>query len=124
MNNNHSGIIILIVVALILAGAYSVLNLSQSARPARTPTPDIANAFEGCLAAQKIIKENILKAPATAQFSKCPLEGGRREGNLIYVEGYVDAQNSFGAMIRTHYQATVRYQGKNTWKMEAFDTSR
>lgn len=56
--------------------------------------------------------ESLLKAPSTADFS-----GGRsrvtRDFDTLYVEGYVDAQNGFGAMIRSHYKVRVEFIGEN-----------
>lgn len=51
--------------------------------------------------------EESLKAPSTAKF---PWSGGNvvpLGKNKYTVENYVDAQNSFGAMIRTNYTCTV-----------------
>jgi len=47
-----------------------------------------------------------LKAPSTASFGDAkvvPMGGGE-----YLVSSYVDAQNAFGAMLRTHYDCTVR----------------
>lgn len=55
-----------------------------------------------------------LKAPSTADFAS------RGESRINYlgdckheVMGYVDAQNSFGAKIRSEYDATVQYNKAN-----------
>ena len=53
----------------------------------------------------------VLKTPSVAQF---PLTGVRfaKTGAMTWIiQGYVDTQNSFGAMIRETYQVTVRYAG-------------
>lgn len=47
---------------------------------------------------ENYIKEN-LKSPSTAEFEES-FEYICDEGNIIKVKGYVDSQNSFGAMIR------------------------
>ena len=55
-----------------------------------------------------------LKAPATADFSSvldtriAHLRGGGP--NDWIVKGYVDAQNSFGAMIRNNYQVVIEFE--------------
>lgn len=55
-------------------------------------------------AAQSIVKEK-LKSPSTAKF---PWGGYsvKKCGNDFIVEGYVDAENSFGATIRTNWKTT------------------
>lgn len=51
-----------------------------------------------------------LKAPSTAKFPTRFAPGTRHEGDCIYrVVSYVDAQNSFGAMIRTNFEGRIRY---------------
>lgn len=60
----------------------------------------------------KIISEiyvkELLKAPATSEFDPTPLT--TRRGPCLYeVFGWVDAQNSFGALIRTSYTFSIRY---------------
>jgi hypothetical protein len=82
-------------------------------------------SIEACLFSQKIAKAH-LKAPATAEFPNCygtDLNEYRiranKGGDTIVVEGYVDAQNSFGAKIRTRFEATMSRTGatgNNTWR--------
>lgn len=61
-------------------------------------------------AAQELIGQT-LKAPSTAQwpgletFDVTPVKG---KSNSWHVSGYVDSQNSYGAMIRTHFKATIK----------------
>ena len=59
----------------------------------------------------QIFVERRLKSPSTAEFP-----GGMREVHHVHVGGcehtigsWVDAQNSFGATIRTHYRIGMRY---------------
>lgn len=62
---------------------------------------------------QKFVR-NRLKAPSTAQF---PHSSSTREiGKCRYeVTAYVDAQNAFGAMLRTRYSAVMQYNGDRMW---------
>lgn len=55
---------------------------------------------------QEVIK-NILQAPSTAKFpwDFDEYNIGKKDGSII-VQGYVDSQNGFGAMIRGTYQVT------------------
>jgi len=70
------------------------------------------------LMAQKFVKIN-LKAPTTAIFQdvfEADHEWMRknRDENTSYhkITSYVDSQNSFGAMIRTHYVVIITYDKK------------
>lgn len=56
----------------------------------------------------KGIVESALKAPSTAQFQDSQDLKIQRNGNLVAVQGYVDSQNSFGAMIRSDFLVEFR----------------
>jgi hypothetical protein len=59
---------------------------------------------QACGIAEKFVS-NRLKAPSTAKFPwSC---NAIKNGNQWTVRGYVDAQNSFGAMLRSHYTVIV-----------------
>lgn len=58
-----------------------------------------------------------LKAPATAQFSETEIESS---GNQWTVSGSVDAQNSFGALIRNNYTCVTTVQS-GQWQLESLD---
>lgn len=45
----------------------------------------------------------LLRAPASAQFSPIERTGIKTEGRHVRVAGYVDSQNGFGALIRSKY---------------------
>lgn len=69
----------------------------------------------------KMFIENTLKAPTTAKwpniFEFGVAQKTDKKGNLIKdvweVSGYVDAQNSFGAMIRTQWYVKLKKDGKS-----------
>lgn len=52
--------------------------------------------------AQEIVS-GVLKSPSTAEFQNSLEMGVARNGNLVVVQGYVDSQNGFGAMIRSDF---------------------
>ena len=64
--------------------------------------------FQLCGWAQDAVK-NQLKAPASAQFPNCVLGldqyqiRATPDGKTYWVAGYVDSQNSFGAMLRSKF---------------------
>lgn len=61
-----------------------------------------------------------LKAPATAKWPM--LEVARVDtlrDSLYRVTSYVDAQNAFGALLRTSYACTVRHDSLTLWTLTA-----
>lgn len=71
--------------------------------------------------AQKEVKRQ-LKSPSTAKFAS-PFEEEAKyrinKDGSIYIQSYVDSQNSFGAIIRTNFGCTVDIYGNvkdlSTW---------
>lgn len=55
---------------------------------------------------QEKVKE-VLKSPSTAKFPNYTKWGWKQEGNIFTVQGYVDAQNSFGAEVRSEFQFII-----------------
>lgn len=55
-----------------------------------------------------------LKSPSTAKFSSYSDTSVISNGECNFsIDGYVDAQNSFGAIIRTRFNATIRFDEKS-----------
>ncbi len=69
-----------------------------------------ASATAGC---EELVKDR-LKAPSTAEFSGESADGS---AGSYTVTGDVDSQNSFGAMLRSHFTCTVHSSG-NEWKLD------
>lgn len=64
-------------------------------------------AWDAKICAMEIVKQN-LKAPSTADFPAPSLMSASNSyGDTWVVEGYVDAENSFGAMIRENFTVTL-----------------
>lgn len=57
--------------------------------------------------AKEIVKNN-LKAPSTAEFPWATEFKMQRNGDIVAVSSYVDAQNSFGAIIRSEWTVEFR----------------
>ena len=53
--------------------------------------------------------ERVLRAPSTARFPSSPVASNFLGNCQWFIMGQVDAQNAFGAMLRTTYSATLRY---------------
>jgi hypothetical protein len=110
------GIVVIIVIACLLFAALgsSISTTGNSTSPA-TPT-------EASVMCEYFVK-NRLKAPSTAKFPHYwELEittYGKNEGvkDAFRVKGYVDAQNGFGAMIRSNYICDVQYISEDNWNL-------
>lgn len=70
--------------------------------------------YEAEVQCQDWLKEQ-LKAPSTAKFSGTVSTGGP---TAWQVSGTVDAQNSFGAMLRSTWSCAIRLDG-DTWRGSA-----
>lgn len=56
---------------------------------------------------QKAIKE-LLKSPAIAKFPNITEWELKKEDGVITIQSYVDAENNFGAMIRSYFQFKIK----------------
>lgn len=88
-----------------------------------TPAPTADNgggSFNAYLMCQQKIEERLV-SPATAEFppmsdiSVLPVKDTKA---TYLARGYVDSQNGFGALIRTHYVCEVSYGGNNRWRLD------
>jgi hypothetical protein len=79
-----------------------------------------AGAWQVCT---QFVKDR-LKAPATSDFAEYRDEGTSvtKTGKTYTVLGYVDAENSFGANIRTDYTCKVRYKSGRTYTLVDLQT--
>lgn len=68
--------------------------------------------------AEDAVKQN-LKAPSTATFSSIRETQIKRSGNTWTVSGWVDAQNSFGAMLRSEYTVKITFTSKNKYTIDS-----
>ncbi len=79
---------------------------------------DSAEAVGAWVICQQFIEDR-LKAPSTAEFpSGYSQYTTRLSSTRFRVDAYVDAENSFGAMIRNEFSCTVVYQGNDRWRLE------
>ena len=107
-------------VAMVL-GFVAVFAALQSGR--NTPeTPYQASAVDACRMAKKFVEDQ-LKAPSTAIFQDCNPKAAQARDGTWSVGVVVDAQNSFGAMLRNRYFVSgLRYVGQDdegyNWKRE------
>lgn len=92
--------------------------------PTTGPTPIRFDEFGAKYMCEQFVTER-LKAPSTAEFSSDPdvYSVNGKPKNYAIVRGYVDAQNSFGAMIRSYYDCQVHYDidDPETWHLDYLD---
>lgn len=84
-----------------------------------TAAPATGSALEACQMAQQFVRDS-LKAPSSADFAGCgdTETSVARQERLWVVRSYVDADNSFGAHIRTHFTAKViYYPATDSWTL-------
>lgn len=89
---------------------------------APTPTdPDAWRTEEDLIGAYLMIQdfvEDRLISPASAKFPWDARKHVTPLGNRRYrVHAYVDSQNGFGAMIRTHFTGEIEQLGPDRWKL-------
>ncbi|ROO51081.1 hypothetical protein EDC02_5945 [Micromonospora sp. Llam0] len=106
------GAIALVVIAglMALCGGIIFTQIGNSAdEPIDPVTAD--RSFDAEVMCQEPIKDR-LKAPATAEFPPAEV---KKNGAIYSVTGDVDAENGFGAKIRTGYKCTIKDNGDGTW---------
>lgn len=77
------------------------------------------NAMMAFVMTQEPVKRT-LKAPSTATFpyfSDRQVSVTTKPNCVFHVSGFVDAQNSFGAMLRNSYTADIRFNEDGTWSL-------
>lgn len=92
----------------IALGIAIIAGMSSDPAPRPGPSADDLLAMEACAIAQEAVKAK-LKAPSSAKFPGCAF--GAHEYRIradeardtVWVMGHVDAQNDFGAMLRSDF---------------------
>jgi hypothetical protein len=99
-------------------GLVTIAPLKKSCAPTNLVSsgPDEIGAF---VMSQRFVEKG-LKAPSTAHF--CSYSGATVTdlgGGRFRVSAYVDAENSFGAKIRTNYTCVLKSTDGDTWTLES-----
>ena len=100
---------------LVLAVVICLVAFYPSGKNAK-PTPDVPTEFGGYSVCQQFLEKK-LKAPGTAEYQPLDETIHSLNGLLFTVTAYVDAQNSFGALIRRTFNCQVVYAGKDIWNL-------
>lgn len=88
-------------------------------------TTYVADTTDAKVICQQFVQDK-LKAPTTANFAPYSAQTATVvSAGTFDVQGYVDAQNSFGANLRTTYQCRVRapVARDGTWSLLSLSTS-
>lgn len=98
-----------------------IVVLSNTSRPG--PVVKAREPMEYAVEACRIAMTNSLKAPSTAKFpDDSTVKVSPGGGFNFLITSYVDAQNSFGAMIRTEYTCVLVNPTGNTWNVTSLTT--
>ena len=89
-------------------------SLSLGTNPT-TPRPN-AKKIRVYSACQQFVTQR-LKAPSTADFPSFDDKSVTTGANVFTVDSYVDAQNAFGAKIRTRISCNVLSDDGDNWKL-------
>ena len=69
-------------------------------------TMTISEMTDWQLSCEETVKE-VLKAPSTAEFPSITEWAFKKEKNIVTIQSYVDAQNGFGAQLRSQFQIII-----------------
>lgn len=106
--------VLLGLVALLIVGAAVAYWLPQQ-QPA--PAAEVANPRTAWRLCQERVQAG-LKAPSTAEFPAYDEHAMSSSGALWVVKSYVDADNSFGAHIRTRYECSATFAA-GRWSVDS-----
>lgn len=117
------GVLVFVALVFVLIVALGSGGGSDSADKASAPPaapPPEHSAIEAYSMSQDFCRNN-LKAPSTAKFPWVAPHVEDLGDGEYRVSSYVDAENSFGAKIRTNYICTVKYVGDDKWRLIEFE---
>jgi len=106
-----------VVMLFVMAVALCTVGIAAVTSGMEDPPTDPASA-DRSTDAEVMCEEFInkrLKAPASAKYTH---QSRQKNGAQYVVSGYVDSQNSFGAMVRTDFTCTVTDQGDGKWRLD------
>lgn len=82
-----------------------------------TYEPSTVDAYRVCRDAMR----DRLKAPATAEFQSAYEAAITQQDTYYFVESWVDSENAFGALLRTHYTCTVQHVGDGVYQLRTLE---
>ena len=97
--------------AVLVIGLITVITILDN-----NSSPGAGDTLGARTAARMFVRDR-LKSPGSAKFGT--ISATSLGSNRYSFSGYVDAQNSFGAEIRTHFSGIVRLHENKTWILES-----
>lgn len=85
-------------------------SLSPSPSTPATTSTGIENREINSMGFAEYVIKDLLKSPSTAEFSKTKAYELSDQKDVWVVNGYVDSQNGFGAMIRNSWEVQLDYR--------------
>jgi hypothetical protein len=85
-------------------------SLSPSSPTPATTSTGIENREINSMGFAEYVIKDLLKSPSTAEFSKTKAYELSDQKDVWVVNGYVDSQNGFGAMIRSSWEVQLDYR--------------
>jgi hypothetical protein len=122
-----SGCLTVLGVVMLLAFVGSLSNRPKTSSQRETSTPPTmsSNRSRSHSAAAQVVCQNLvensLKAPSTASFPWFSTEVRQSGPDTYTVSGYVDAENSFGAKIRSAWTCQIAYKGGDDVDWRSWD---
>lgn len=101
----------------------SVSNRGSSSTSGKTSTSNNKDSYghtkgDAFAIAEKAVKDK-LKSPSTAKFCSVTEATIGCSGNTWVVRGWVDAQNGFGATVRTQFAVTFTFASKDMYSLDS-----
>lgn len=101
------------VVVILFAFMFYMFSLVGGGGGPTTQQPTIDDGRAHIIAQNYV--ESVLKSPSTADFPTFDYQASNLGNHKYKIVSYVDAQNSFGAEIRSNYSVTLSYNGSGEW---------
>lgn len=118
---SRRGPLIVLVSVLVLVGVFAIIAAVAPRKDKHVdPVTGDASADAETMCQSFVRKQ--LKAPATAKFPKA--DSTKKDGATYTVAGGVDAENSFGALVRTPFTCVVHADGGTKWTLVNLDMQR
>jgi hypothetical protein len=117
----NAGAIIGIIVSVVVIAIFLVLcNIDPTKSSTPTTESEQSKEVRAFVYSQHAVKDS-LKSPATAKFPSITNDSvvvTKISTDKYRITAFVDSENSFGALIRSAYQVTITFTGKDTYKWE------
>lgn len=116
-NDKIKGLAVLIVLSLAFWVGCNTCGDKEKEKPASVAeAPKMPTSTEAYYMAHVFVRR-LLKAPATAEFPTADEAKIWADADSTFIiKGFVDAQNSYRALLRTNYYAKIKYLGDDKWE--------